>query len=257
MSGRGTTSPGGSRAKSFDGTLRAPTPLGSRSASLSPRSGNASEELYKTELCHAFESTGHCKYGLKCRFAHGKSELRPVNRHPKYKTQQCKSFRESGHCPYGARCKFIHDEVAPASAPAQLEASGDDLELVTPRLSGSLTTTSAATSAAADPGPPRSANNSGGATLQVSTEVSTEVSPRVRDTSPMNMSPFGATSPRSPEIGRQQRKGGSYVAGFQSHRAHQHSRPPRRVSAGELQIGLLPRKKEDRLPIFQDIAGKE
>lgn len=32
--------------------------------------------------------------GLKCRFAHGQRELRPVTRHPKYKTQLCKTFSE-------------------------------------------------------------------------------------------------------------------------------------------------------------------
>lgn len=54
---------------------------------------------------HLFVATG-----MKCRFAHGSSELRPVSRHPKYKTQPCKTFREQGHCPYGPRCLFIHED---------------------------------------------------------------------------------------------------------------------------------------------------
>ena len=81
---------------------------------VSPRSrsesASSSDDLYKTELCHVFETTGSCKYGLRCRFAHGRSEMRPVARHPKYKTQRCKTFKEMGHCPYGPRCKFVHEE---------------------------------------------------------------------------------------------------------------------------------------------------
>ncbi len=41
----------------------------------------------QTELCRSFEETGSCRYGAKCQFAHGREELRPVQRHPKYKTE--------------------------------------------------------------------------------------------------------------------------------------------------------------------------
>ena len=64
--------------------------------------------LYKTELCRSWEETGSCRYGSKCQFAHGKSELRPIARHPKYKTEICRTFATSGTCPYGTRCRFIH-----------------------------------------------------------------------------------------------------------------------------------------------------
>jgi butyrate response factor 1 len=64
--------------------------------------------LYKTELCRSFAETGLCRYGLKCQFAHGKDELRPVQRHPKYKTEMCKTWASIGTCPYGTRCRFIH-----------------------------------------------------------------------------------------------------------------------------------------------------
>eukprot|EP01103_Thecamoeba_quadrilineata_P019809 TRINITY_DN8200_c0_g1_i1.p1 TRINITY_DN8200_c0_g1~~TRINITY_DN8200_c0_g1_i1.p1 ORF type:complete len:338 (-),score=59.55 TRINITY_DN8200_c0_g1_i1:174-1187(-) len=66
------------------------------------------QSLYKTELCRSFEETGACRYGLKCQFAHGRPELRPVTRHPKYKTEVCKTFHTIGTCPYGKRCRFIH-----------------------------------------------------------------------------------------------------------------------------------------------------
>ncbi|OWA50708.1 putative Protein TIS11 [Hypsibius exemplaris] len=63
---------------------------------------------YKTELCRAYLEAGHCKYGEKCQFAHGKHDLRVVNRHPKYKTENCRSFFTTGICQYGMRCHFIH-----------------------------------------------------------------------------------------------------------------------------------------------------
>ncbi|KAJ3024267.1 hypothetical protein HKX48_003092 [Thoreauomyces humboldtii] len=68
--------------------------------------------LYKTELCRSWEETGTCRYGTKCQFAHSRTELRPVDRHPKYKTEMCKTFWEKGACPYGKRCCFIHTENA-------------------------------------------------------------------------------------------------------------------------------------------------
>jgi len=72
----------------------------------------SNQSLYKTELCRSFEETGSCRYGLKCQFAHGRSELRHVSRHPKYKTEVCKTFHTIGTCPYGKRCRFIHIEPA-------------------------------------------------------------------------------------------------------------------------------------------------
>jgi len=66
--------------------------------------------LYKTELCRSWTELGYCPYGdSRCQFAHGKSELRPVQRHKKYKTVKCKNFL-AGYCPYGSRCCFIHNQ---------------------------------------------------------------------------------------------------------------------------------------------------
>jgi hypothetical protein len=75
------------------------------------------QNLYKTELCRSFEETGTCRYGLKCQFAHGRSELRHISRHPKYKTEVCKTFHTIGTCPYGKRCRFIHIEAGLALPP--------------------------------------------------------------------------------------------------------------------------------------------
>lgn len=66
--------------------------------------------LYKTEMCRTFEDTGICRYGTKCQFAHDRSELRQVARHPRYKTEICKTYWQLGTCPYGKRCCFIHSE---------------------------------------------------------------------------------------------------------------------------------------------------
>lgn len=45
---------------------------------------------------------------MKCQYAHGASDLRELDRHPKYKTQKCRTFHQTGSCPYGARCTFRH-----------------------------------------------------------------------------------------------------------------------------------------------------
>ena len=79
---------------------------------------------FKTELCHSWELTGSCKYGLnviyifiiyisifllQCVFAHGINDLRsPLEKEKKYsyKTKLCKQFFCEGYCPYGKRCQF-------------------------------------------------------------------------------------------------------------------------------------------------------
>ena len=79
----------------------------------------ATPARYKTELCRSYEETGgSCRYGDKCQFAHGTSELRSVNRHPRYKTELCRTFHTRGFCAYGPRCHFIHnvDEIQRAAA---------------------------------------------------------------------------------------------------------------------------------------------
>jgi butyrate response factor 1 len=66
--------------------------------------------LYKTEICAKWEETGNCKYGKKCQYAHGTSELRGVERHVKYKSKQCHKYHTGDLCPYGSRCNFVHQE---------------------------------------------------------------------------------------------------------------------------------------------------
>ncbi|KAI8881440.1 hypothetical protein K501DRAFT_144127, partial [Backusella circina FSU 941] len=64
--------------------------------------------LYKTEACRNWTELGSCRYGKKCRYAHGEDELRSVQRHTRYKTQICRAYHTDGSCPYGIRCTFIH-----------------------------------------------------------------------------------------------------------------------------------------------------
>lgn len=77
---------------------------------------NYEEELkkdpkYKTELCRTFSETKFCKYGNKCRFAHGKEELNNKNAsHPKFRKNDCLTFHTNGFCNYGQRCHFRHHE---------------------------------------------------------------------------------------------------------------------------------------------------
>jgi len=78
--------------------------------SQSKKGTDQSNALYKTELCRSFNEVGSCRYGLKCRFAHGDDDLRPVARHKKYKTEPCKNYSRDGNCLYGSRCRFLHDE---------------------------------------------------------------------------------------------------------------------------------------------------
>eukprot|EP00510_Aplanochytrium_minuta_P001907 CAMPEP_0184017048 /NCGR_PEP_ID=MMETSP0954-20121128/7287_1 /TAXON_ID=627963 /ORGANISM="Aplanochytrium sp, Strain PBS07" /LENGTH=545 /DNA_ID=CAMNT_0026298175 /DNA_START=399 /DNA_END=2036 /DNA_ORIENTATION=- len=80
------------------------------STNIAGEGSNTKATLYKTELCRKWITTGSCRYGAKCQFAHGESELRDLVRHPLYKTSMCKSFQATGTCRYGSRCRFIHDE---------------------------------------------------------------------------------------------------------------------------------------------------
>ncbi|KAI8367554.1 uncharacterized protein BYT42DRAFT_504494 [Radiomyces spectabilis] len=83
-----------------------------------PRSKSKEIILYKTEYCRNWSEMGYCRYGKKCRYAHGESELRSVPRHSLYKTQICRAYHLDGACPYGIRCTFIHDrEMGPETKP--------------------------------------------------------------------------------------------------------------------------------------------
>jgi hypothetical protein len=65
---------------------------------------------YKTELCKKWIQYGSCPYRQKCRFAHGKEEIKKYIPCKFYKSKDCKSFFTNGFCNYGHRCMFRHDE---------------------------------------------------------------------------------------------------------------------------------------------------
>ncbi|MEW5302480.1 MAG: hypothetical protein WDW38_002363 [Sanguina aurantia] len=75
----------------------------------SPSVPGRQHSLYKTELCRSWDESGSCRYGSKCQFAHGREELRPVQRHGKPKPEGCRAFAMTGSCPYGSRCRFVHN----------------------------------------------------------------------------------------------------------------------------------------------------
>ncbi|XP_078581536.1 uncharacterized protein LOC144864969 isoform X2 [Branchiostoma floridae x Branchiostoma japonicum] len=73
---------------------------------------------YKTEMCSNFRSSGTCRFGDKCLYAHGERELR---RTPKL--TPCPAMQQKGHCPHGDSCIFAHsknDLKAPARTPEQV-----------------------------------------------------------------------------------------------------------------------------------------
>ncbi|XP_063992943.1 protein TIS11 [Diachasmimorpha longicaudata] len=105
------------------------------------RSVSEPTSRYKTELCRPFEESGACKYGDKCQFAHGYSELRNLARHPKYKTELCRTFHTIGFCPYGPRCHFIHNfeeaRMHNQKVSAQLGSTQPNIMGLSPLLSAS------------------------------------------------------------------------------------------------------------------------
>ncbi|KAF3795137.1 Zinc finger CCCH domain-containing protein 15 [Nymphaea thermarum] len=55
-----------------------------------------------------WQLSGQCPYVDRCRFAHGRQELRPVVRDSPYKTKPCRTMLAGKMCPYGHRCLFSH-----------------------------------------------------------------------------------------------------------------------------------------------------
>lgn len=85
---------------------------------LAERRKRRKAETHKTVPCQAWEDTGRCNYGKRCKFAHGPEELRPmpnpevkVFNNPRYRTAMCVKYTTYGYCPYGDQCHFIHDPV--------------------------------------------------------------------------------------------------------------------------------------------------
>ncbi|XAR53076.1 hypothetical protein NMG60_11021475 [Bertholletia excelsa] len=120
----------------MDGILVGSVPGGriksSASSDSSGSSSSGSNSFYKTEICRPWEDSGHCRYGSKCQFAHGKEEVRPTRFPNKNKSeaQTCKSFTGSGSCSYGAKCRFAHHhQVMAGASPTELAGAAPEKAL--------------------------------------------------------------------------------------------------------------------------------
>ena len=91
----------------IDGDDAAP-PSSSSHLSSSPILGSPQQGLYKTELCMSWTSSSMCRYGVKCKFAHGEHELVTGQRRRKYR-EKCIRFTQDGHCRHADRCLFMHE----------------------------------------------------------------------------------------------------------------------------------------------------
>jgi butyrate response factor 1 len=223
----------------------------SLTSSTSGSPSSSAEELFKTELCRSFDTTGACKYGAKCRFAHGQHELRPVARHPKYKTQHCKTFCEQGHCPYGARCKFIHadrSDDSAASAPGQLEHTHgmsamqmqmphqqQQQQFQRPHMLRDRRSQSVDSAVASG-----KSNNTNSEDSSLGNTSSGNYSPMGQ------MSPFQDLSPRSPEVHRRSSPRG-LIRGHAS----------LVVTRDDEGVRFVKKETKDRLPIFKVLAGDD
>ncbi|KAI1700580.1 zinc finger c-x8-C-x5-C-x3-H type (and similar) domain-containing protein [Ditylenchus destructor] len=92
------------------------------------------EQTFKTVMCQSWLETLTCRFGDRCKFAHGVAELRHVDRlpslasNPKYKTRLCVKYVKKGICPYGHRCLFIH----PNSTAGDTDASKNSDRILSP-----------------------------------------------------------------------------------------------------------------------------
>ncbi|GIL80432.1 hypothetical protein Vretimale_16125 [Volvox reticuliferus] len=104
-----------------DGDLRPPVMEGAKGAARNVKAEGAADKrtmvelMKKTRICEEFVRTGSCKYGDKCTFAHGQTELRQapntMSTQPQgsiHKTRLCERFMTTGSCPYGDKCTFAH-----------------------------------------------------------------------------------------------------------------------------------------------------
>ena len=97
---------------------------------------------YKTELCNKFSETGSCRYGMICRFAHGRHELKKDVRVVKgvtWKTYLCRNYHGHTTCPYGKRCHFIHDETEQQLFEMRCEPCTEDTSIYPGRINNSFT----------------------------------------------------------------------------------------------------------------------
>jgi hypothetical protein len=89
--------------------VRAPSPNPSPNPNPNPNPNPVSQSS-KRVLCRSYTTTGHCPYGNRCLFAHGRNQLDPGIQASAYKTKPCKLGMT---CPKkNKNCNFVHpDEI--------------------------------------------------------------------------------------------------------------------------------------------------
>lgn len=85
----------------------------------------AEESLRKTKMCKYFLQ-GSCKRGLECHFAH---DLGNIKARPNlFRTNLCMAFERSGRCKHGDNCKYAHGRDQLQVMPLVEEASKGTLD---------------------------------------------------------------------------------------------------------------------------------
>ncbi|KAJ9188824.1 hypothetical protein P3X46_000185 [Hevea brasiliensis] len=91
----------------------------SSNSSDSPSNSSSSPQIrvYKTELCRSWEDFGHCRYGSKCQFVHGKEELRPTC-YPMKNEAETHTFKShsAASYSYGQKSRFLMAEAVVAAS---------------------------------------------------------------------------------------------------------------------------------------------
>ncbi|KAK6253219.1 hypothetical protein QUC31_014939 [Theobroma cacao] len=89
----------------------------------SPSSGSVG--FYKSEVCRAWEEFGHCRFGSRCQFMHGKEEERPTcfPFRSKSEAQMYKSYASTISGTYGSKSRLLHPVIETAATTAQRDTS--------------------------------------------------------------------------------------------------------------------------------------
>jgi len=95
---------------------------------------NPYSSKYKTEMCRNILDGKECPH-KHCQFAHSYEELRRKRKPRNYKTELCHAYHSTGFCPYGVRCAFRHETPtnSPISSPRQsIQLEGSNSSSLSP-----------------------------------------------------------------------------------------------------------------------------
>ncbi|KAK4377181.1 hypothetical protein RND71_003477 [Anisodus tanguticus] len=81
-------------------------------------SSGSDNSFHKSETCRWWEDSGTCRFGSKCRFVHGKEDLRPTAFANRNQSEALLSRSySSGSCSYGPRGRSVHYQLHSATSP--------------------------------------------------------------------------------------------------------------------------------------------